>query len=445
MAINIPNRPTLMDHLANIGSRYVENKALTDRQRMQQEFLMDRDEQNQAFQSAMAEDRNQLLKDQITLEGEQNRLLAEANMKGQTDIANIREGGATSRTQLTTDAQKGIVSTQEHGLNTRFKAREGGETLRHGKQMANDLSIAKEGTKRTQLGVDTQRYLADLGSKTQLQLANDLNTLNLKLAEMNSEDNYHAMISGQAAAMEELKVAIKGKLDAISTQGTQDQALADIQGGYQTADTALRVGGQQYGADTQKEIALNQIGSNERMQGRQIDFQQKTMADAIVNQQLEADKNRQFQKTFQSNEHRFQAGESAKSYDFQAQMNETDDDLKKVQIKHAEFALNEMMKDPNEKFLQELEPILEANGISKEQFLSPEKDGRIMGSIKALLNGAPLAAIANLALRYNLGYDNEFDRVDKVNTAIGKVANYKMYNENPDLYMMNNMMSQPDE
>lgn len=38
MAINIPQQTTLMDHLASVGRRYVENKALMDRERQRQEF-----------------------------------------------------------------------------------------------------------------------------------------------------------------------------------------------------------------------------------------------------------------------------------------------------------------------------------------------------------------------------------------------------------------------
>jgi len=108
MAINIPQQTTLMDHLASVGRRYVQNKANLDLQREQNAFTLARDEKQQAYGLALAEGQNANALAQIKATGENT-----------TALQKLIEQGATNRTTLTTNAEKGIAAGNQLGQTKR--------------------------------------------------------------------------------------------------------------------------------------------------------------------------------------------------------------------------------------------------------------------------------------------------------------------------------------
>ena len=172
MAIVIPNRRTLMDHLADVGSRYVQNKAETDRQRMAQEF-----------QTNLAEGRNDLLRDQITLTGEQNRLLQEGRYAGEKGL---QEGDYSGRVKLQAGEYKG-----------------------RGELNAQSIAgvLAQEGIRSadTRYEADIRKSIAEGGFKNNIALGN----INRYAGQDAIAGNY---------ALEELKSATNIDLMAMSNQ-----------------------------------------------------------------------------------------------------------------------------------------------------------------------------------------------------------------------------------
>lgn len=388
MAINIPQQRTLMDHLASVGRRYVDNKALMDRERQQQAATLE----------------------QIKAEGAQR-----------TALQTLIESGLNTRTGLTTEAQKDIVGTQVGGsiANTR---------LTTGAQK--DIAFGDQDVRR--YGINAEK---DLGMKTlenRLALAVEGNVGAYERAELMADAEYRLqeLRGRQNLTMQEMRegaelVRLMNTLDAdLQKTGMINQTNENI------AQTGADVENRrtQAGIDIQSGINQTQMGmldkqlfSNEKSLGAQL-LHQRQMQELVGEQGLDIAE-------LQSKDTRYGIDRGAdieaeriasqerlgnRGYDFQEWAVGPEREMQSFQLKQAEYAFNQMIENPHAEFLRELEPILEANGLTKEQFLNPQKDGRIKGAVKAMMNGKPLAAITNLILRYNLGYDNEVDRANNV-------------------------------
>jgi len=442
MAINIPRQTTLMDHLSNVGQRYVQNKAETDRLRLQQDFQAQESVKQQNYMRGIADQSNETQLALVNAQAENNRLLkqtrtADITAQLENDTQNRVRDDLFKRYQVD---QSGKLRTAEFQSNDKL-ARDLKEI---DKQIANfrnstTLSLADkdnlgqlermrvsiEGQAKLQTDAlasservnkmvdDTKRYNIDsLASDTLMEV--------MARKSMNKDNNQTQLsVAGIGADVENRRTDVNENLGfaelrtrrSINTDNNQSaRGLAEL--GYyeqgQQLDKKLFSEGQSLGRTllAQKEFQSSEQRHQENMQNGQFKFQQE----------------------FQESQ-----------FEHQANMTANERALYGVEVQKAQYVLDQAIKNPQGTIAEKLAPILAANGISMEDFLNPRDDGRIKATMKALLNVKILPAVANLVVGTHFGYEDDNDRKAGVYQSLQDNAAVGTYLDGSGVGLMNDL------
>ncbi len=408
MAINIPNRRTLMDHLADVGSRYVQNKAETDRQRMAQEFQIARDEQFQAFQTGIAEGQNELSRDQIRLTGEQNKLLQEGRYAGEGQLQSGRyvgEGTLLDKTIAGTLAQATLNSGDvRYGIDSREKIAKGG--------FANNIALGNINRYSGQDAIAGNQALEELKSKTNIELMGMSNQVRRELQSNQNDANLLQLMNSLDAELQwrredgasRERIAGIGADVVLDTNATNQQMNADSNFSREittgiTADAATQQTNTIQSAETERE-GLRQTGATKRAK-LSDDTQRFGMKKAAEMERMRLDS-------------AFETLET--TLEWQGKQNEGAVARQLIENRIIEYQFDESKKNQYVKALNDIEPILKMKGVTKEQYLAdPETYSEVLSKAVDRNN---LYEIIGSAAGFSPGYKTTQEKQKSVDDAL---------------------------
>ncbi|MBC8553592.1 MAG: hypothetical protein H8D23_28590, partial [Candidatus Brocadiales bacterium] len=381
---------TLMDHLASVGRRYVQNKANLDLQREQNEFTLARDEKQQAYGLALSEGQHQNALDRIVAQGTQD-------VATQTAI----DEGLNLRTGLITETEKEIAEgnqgVQRYGIMTQGQMNR--DVLQNNLDLLTEGHIHAEDMQEmhneytTQLTKLQNKHLLTVLDK---QIGADLvKTLNILDAQLGQQ-----------------KLVNKGNLN-----------LANIHAGTQ------RFG-------IQSQVQMNRENNENRFNlfdlsvDRDLTLQERQLkADAIgLGKQLKfgdrADKRANKTQRYgikrganvEESRIKTQFKTADRAFDLQERQQSQIEESQNFQLEVARHNFNESQKNQYVKAIDNIMPVLEMSGVSIDDYLaSPESYSSILSKA---VESNQLSRIIGSAFGGSPGYETVQERQQKVNDTL---------------------------
>ena len=399
MAINIPQQTTLMDHLASVGRRYVQNKADADRLRMAQEFQMARDAQSQAFQTGIATEQNELARDQIRLTGEQNRILQLGRYTGEGELLEKTIMGTLAEARLRSEDSRYGINAQERIAKAGF---------------GNRLDIANVNRYMGQDAIAGNKAVEDLRSATQIELygmrselektlqreghnADIVKTMNMLDAELQWRREQGASNERIAGIGADVQLDTNATNQAINTgRNLSNEIIASITEGGATDRTRIADTGETKRTKLNNDMQRFGIKKAAEMERMRLDSAFETLETTL---------------------------------DWQGKQNAPAIERQLIENRIIEYQFSEAQKNQYVRALDNIAPILELKGITKEQYLAdPETYSEILSKAVDRNNAFE---IVGSAFGFSPGYETNQEKKKTVDDALQSLLFLNALSGNP--------------
>ena len=399
MAINIPQQTTLMDHLASVGRRYVQNKADADRLRMAQEFQMARDAQSQAFQTGIATEQNELARDQIRLTGEQNRILQLGRYTGEGELLEKTIMGTLAEARLRSEDSRYGINAQERIAKAGF---------------GNRLDIANVNRYMGQDAIAGNKAVEDLRSATQIELygirselektlqreghnADIVKTMNMLDAELQWRREQGASNERIAGIGADVQLDTNATNQAINAdRNLSNEIIASITEGGATDRTRIADTGETKRTKLNNDMQRFGIKKAAEMERMRLDSAFETLETTL---------------------------------DWQGKQNAPAIERQLIENRIIEYQFSEAQKNQYVRALDNIAPILELKGITKEQYLAdPETYSEILSKAVDRNNAFE---IVGSAFGFSPGYETNQEKKKTVDDALQSLLFLNALSGNP--------------